>query len=309
MFKNRRPNVRSSFPKSAGKPPSKPRGSYENGQWLCECNPRVPAEHFQVKKEGKNKGRWFYTCQKHESERCGFFLWDDDAKPRMEAAVLNNSTTESGSHVKKEADTPKRGKKRNLPWQQPQDQRDSNISGDESFDVSDSEEKALSYAVQEHGVVAPPETPRKVQKTSTYETPSSKTSSAVAKTSLLHSLPTPETTPHQPNGAFITQRPDPETPTAVRTKDALAGEDTLTDKVFKLFGLFDMKLDSHASSALRGLLESETRRYQGIIKGRDAARAAVRTRDVRIAELVERCEQLEGEIEADKTLWKHPKLL
>ena len=66
-----------------------------NGSWLCDCAPtRLPAEHFKVKKEGKNQGRWFYTCQQAEPQRCGFFLWDDDAKPREEAAVLANSRNE-----------------------------------------------------------------------------------------------------------------------------------------------------------------------------------------------------------------------
>lgn len=71
---------------------TQPRGLFADGIWHCDCDPRLPAEHFRVKKEGKNQGRWFYTCQKQD--RCGFFLWDEDAKPREEAAVLNNSRTE-----------------------------------------------------------------------------------------------------------------------------------------------------------------------------------------------------------------------
>ncbi len=35
-----------------------------------------------------------YTCQKAQPKRCDFFLWDDDAKTREAAAVLNNSRTE-----------------------------------------------------------------------------------------------------------------------------------------------------------------------------------------------------------------------
>ncbi|KAK1824145.1 hypothetical protein LTR12_001446 [Friedmanniomyces endolithicus] len=70
------------------------KGLFADGVWQCECNPRLPAEHFKVKKEGKNQGRWFYTCQNQEPKRCGFFLWDEDAKPREEAAVLGASRTE-----------------------------------------------------------------------------------------------------------------------------------------------------------------------------------------------------------------------
>lgn len=35
-----------------------------------------------------------YTCQKAQPKRCDFFLWDDEAKLREAAAVLNNSRTE-----------------------------------------------------------------------------------------------------------------------------------------------------------------------------------------------------------------------
>jgi hypothetical protein len=71
-----------------------PKGVFANGIWHCDCTPRLPAEHFKVKKESKNQGRWFYTCQNQEPQRCGFFVWDEDAKLREEGAVLNNSRSE-----------------------------------------------------------------------------------------------------------------------------------------------------------------------------------------------------------------------
>ena len=37
-----------------------------------------------------------YTCQKSQPKRCDFFLWDDEARSREAAAVLNNSRTEPG---------------------------------------------------------------------------------------------------------------------------------------------------------------------------------------------------------------------
>jgi hypothetical protein len=49
---------------------------------------------FSVKKDGKNKGRLFYTCQQEEPNRCGFFLWREEAINRESAAVLANSRTE-----------------------------------------------------------------------------------------------------------------------------------------------------------------------------------------------------------------------
>lgn len=38
--------------------PPKPRGSFLNGVWHCECAPPLPAIHYPVKKAGPNKGRW-----------------------------------------------------------------------------------------------------------------------------------------------------------------------------------------------------------------------------------------------------------
>ncbi|KAL2042915.1 hypothetical protein N7G274_004675 [Stereocaulon virgatum] len=71
-----------------------PKGLFSDGIWQCNCDPRLPAQHFQTKNGGKNHGRWFYTCQKAQPKRCDFFLWDDEAKSREAAVVLNNSRTE-----------------------------------------------------------------------------------------------------------------------------------------------------------------------------------------------------------------------
>ena len=237
---------------------------------------------------------------------------------RMEGAVLSGSRTEPAAQAKarelarldggsggENGET--RGKKRTLPWteegRRKQEQRkteseqDSNVTVDEGFGVSDGEEELLSQAAQNT-----PETPRKAQKTNAFETPSSKTRPLVNSN---QGLPTPGTTPRHANTGRLMQQQD--TPTPVRTADRLSDshEKSLADKVFELLGLFEVGLEAHAASALRGLLESEARRQQGVAKGRDAARAIIGARDLRIAELVERCTRLEGECEAHKALVKH----
>lgn len=93
------------------------RGAFLNGIWHCECEPSLPAEHFQTKNGGQNHGRWcktpnliisvlqliernlVYTCQKSQPKRCKFFMWDDEAKVREESAVLNNSRSEIAPHT------------------------------------------------------------------------------------------------------------------------------------------------------------------------------------------------------------------
>jgi hypothetical protein len=60
-----------------------------------DCTPRLPAVRLEVKKEAPTKGRFFYSCQKSRQAQCGFFLWEDKAKPREQAALLNNSRSEN----------------------------------------------------------------------------------------------------------------------------------------------------------------------------------------------------------------------
>lgn len=41
------------------------RGAFVDAIWQCDCNPRLPADKFQVKNGGKNHGRWcmfLYLC-------------------------------------------------------------------------------------------------------------------------------------------------------------------------------------------------------------------------------------------------------
>jgi hypothetical protein len=50
-----------------------------------------------VKKKTENKGKWFYTCQKPRGKQCGFWMLEENAELREQAAVLNNSRTEPRS--------------------------------------------------------------------------------------------------------------------------------------------------------------------------------------------------------------------
>ena len=34
------------------------KGLFSDGIWQCNCDPRLPAQHFQTKNGGKNHGRW-----------------------------------------------------------------------------------------------------------------------------------------------------------------------------------------------------------------------------------------------------------
>ncbi|KAK3397978.1 hypothetical protein B0T20DRAFT_413862 [Sordaria brevicollis] len=64
----------------------------EEQRWYCSClNGPQPAIKLQVKKEGPNKGRYFYTCREPKDPgaipgQCGFWLWEDRAKEREKEA-------------------------------------------------------------------------------------------------------------------------------------------------------------------------------------------------------------------------------
>ncbi|KAJ5626950.1 hypothetical protein N7528_004377 [Penicillium herquei] len=69
-------------------------GLLKENEWYCNCPTRERAVRFQVKKEGPNRGRWFYTCQKPQNQRCRFFLWQEDAEPREKEILIANSHSE-----------------------------------------------------------------------------------------------------------------------------------------------------------------------------------------------------------------------
>lgn len=184
---------------------SKPKGLFADGIWHCNCTPRLPAEHFKVKKEGKNQGRWFYTCQNAEPKRCDFFLWDEEAKPREEAAVLNNSRNEPratpGVFNQREGQTlggqVERTRQRSpsgtlSPSPNAMSSGSTLTSGKRkasAIDLTDSdddeflswpltgqeEEELASAADKVSNLMGAPETPRKAQKQDAYATPATST--------------------------------------------------------------------------------------------------------------------------------------
>ncbi|KAG6089688.1 hypothetical protein E4U30_003466 [Claviceps sp. LM220 group G6] len=53
------------------------RGTWQDGQWWCKCDPPHRATLQAVKKEGQNKGKLFWSCRVYPF--CDFFLWNDQA--------------------------------------------------------------------------------------------------------------------------------------------------------------------------------------------------------------------------------------
>ncbi|KAL9613872.1 MAG: hypothetical protein Q9167_001609 [Letrouitia subvulpina] len=152
-------------------------------------------------------GYTVYTCQQPQPKRCDFFLWDDEAKPREAAVVLNNSRSEppadpqtpvkpsSGTgpggfptpttdrvQARTSASIPSPYTPSKLPSAPRSNKGDSQATGttqspsdDEFYDWPASDDEELSKAINQVSPVVksmpPPETPRKVLKTDAFSTP------------------------------------------------------------------------------------------------------------------------------------------
>ncbi|NXJ97954.1 ZGRF1 protein, partial [Corythaixoides concolor] len=55
--------------------------SESNASGVPLCNHRHPAKLVTVKKEGQNKGRFFYACDAPKADQCSFFKWIEDVSP------------------------------------------------------------------------------------------------------------------------------------------------------------------------------------------------------------------------------------
>jgi len=337
------------------------RGLFADGIWLCDCTPRLPAEHFKVKKESKNQGRWFYTCQNSEGRRCGFFLWDEDAEPREKAAVLSGRRGEPTEAAKpshsrvleegaqqmasqmstqsQEAPPPYSYVADSMPTGSPATLGRSNASNNArnnkrsltetefEFDVDD--EDAFPWDLTgreadelERRASRPPETPRKAIKTTAYATPattgkrqlpwldqtSERTPNPPETPSKSITLPTPSKsntlpTPHR--AGMITPRTSTTstTPTPSRFHNPLATSSTsssFTSEVFTLFNSGSAYLPQETANQVRSILDNHDLKYQGVVKGRDIVRLALKARDAKVAELNARIASLEAEREFDR---------
>ncbi|KAF2850803.1 hypothetical protein T440DRAFT_518095 [Plenodomus tracheiphilus IPT5] len=296
-----------------------PKGMFTNGVWHCDCNPRAPAIHFETKKAGPNQGRWFRSCQKPEGARCGFFLWDDQAQPREQAALMNNSRTEPG-HTN--PTTPSKRQPSPPPYtietrpSEPSRKRtrltrsdsDEHGCGDDDFNSELNEimtgaetpskgKRKLPWQLDQpvsgssHGL----QTPRTDRKTSGD-------AAAIATPILGSSRFTPKA--HE-GGSRRTETPSSpcDTPTPSRFR-SVGAEDLVAD-VFALLQGTNTHPSAHTEGELRSLLAKHAKSAEGYKRGRDVIRTTVRAKDAKIAELNFRINTLEAELEAEKAMVKH----
>lgn len=305
------------------------RGLFSNGVWHCDCDNRLPADKFQTKNGGKNHGRWFYTCQKPQPSRCGFFLWEDEAKVREEGAVLSNSNTEPTS--------PKTPKKIGVPSRQAKlggtaqiltpstkSKRTAKLEAISPPSASDArdewssdniDDEALASALEEF------ETPRKAARTDINTSPSSKqrTSSTKSDASSVtlagHEadqddiFQTPATSKKSARFPHTSGLLSPSTTPSKRRGPATSSPSTdpgeLASSALQL--LRPVALPTNTEAQLVELLNTHDLRTTGIIKGRDITRLAVQAKERKITELEARIKGLEQEKETMRTVVQHLK--
>ncbi|KAL9021263.1 MAG: hypothetical protein Q9185_001547 [Variospora sp. 1 TL-2023] len=330
------------------------KGLLSDGIWNCDCVPRLPAQRFQTKNGGKNHGRWFYTCQEPQPKRCDFFLWDDAAKLREAAAVLSNSRSEPSppqqtptkySHISTSyglqtpvTDTARRRRSTEpstpyTPSKPPTAPQKSNNTQETSTTLATSDEEFYDWPASDDEDVLrvadqassmdgmpPPETPKKVARTTNLTTPGKRTFSQME-----HGAASPWPTSSDTDGdVFVTPStrlnrnslllPDQtlsspsDTPTPRRFEDMLqAGrqDSQLTSEVLNILQEAKVAINPGVKAVLKSVCDRHALSTRGILKGRDISRAMVNTKNAKISELQETIAALQAERETDRAVIRH----
>ncbi|KAF2085647.1 hypothetical protein K490DRAFT_4970, partial [Saccharata proteae CBS 121410] len=257
-----------------------------------DCNPRVPANHFKVKKAGPNQGKWFYSCQQQpDDKRCGFFLWQEDAEVRERAAVLANSRDEPDAAAQQSP--PKRPSPppayQALPSNNGKRKLQSEADGDDEdefgWPTNGAVQQQITRTLDSGSLMPPPITPRKAIKTNAFATPS--------RSGLL--------TPASHHTGNLENTSQANTPTPSRFLGTPSGESeasaSLVAEVMNFLGKQNCVLGRENEDGLRQLLKRHVARSEGIARGREMTRLALKEKDAKINYLQARIETLEAEIE------------
>ncbi|KAB2573924.1 Px domain-containing protein [Lasiodiplodia theobromae] len=280
-----------------------PRGCFEDNTWYCDCgySKKLPAAKFRVKKEGPNKGRWFYTCQKKpgDEQRCGFFMWEEDAKTREDGAVSAGSV--SGADVGR-GNAASSGTAAKRKWQEEVDGEAETEDEDEyGWDQDTSVEAAIGRVLD--AVSTPSRKVLKMKEGATPRGDSAMVMTPVSQRGNGGGVSAAAATKATPTPAmFGTVTPS----TSAGGGGSAAAEDDVGDalvvEVLQVLDERDINLDDEANEALQEVLKSHSLRMQNLARGRDISRLAVRERNAKLAELQARVKTLEAELETQRAV-------
>lgn len=287
-------------------------------------------------------------------------MWDEDAKPREEAAVLSNRRTEPGGSNRPEvvqegwnagraaaapstagkglfARTDVREEDEETasptpppPYSFPEKQRDGiKRTAQDAFMDDDEDYFPWALTGQEEAELATVadtaalETPVKAQKTGVYATPATtakrklpwlqeQPTTPTARSTIEYFAETPSraptaaaaiadlATPQAPANLATAKSPSPPS----RFRDALSNPadsgSSLTSEALSVLSSANVPPD--ILSKLRSVLSKHDLRAQGVTKGRDISRLAIRAKEAKVAELQARVASLEAQREVDRAV-------
>jgi hypothetical protein len=277
-----------------------------------------------------------YTCQKprDESERCKFFLWESDAKPQEERALLNHTRSEP-ERTNQTPSRPQRTSTPPPPYTTEARPSESTRKRTRPAVEDDEDEFGINQGGpnfdDELRVMANVETPTKAIKTEPYTTPRRNQPwdnapnglhTPQTKSGPSRAKPFPPTSSRQ-EGSSVTPSKNNQheessqtltpassvfnTPTPSRFKDVgvVHTEDSLVDDVLNLFAEEDVRLPSKTAAALRTLLGKHARRVEGNNKSKEVLRLRIKAEEAKNLELSLRNNTLQAELDVAKATVDH----
>ena len=163
----------------------------------------------------------------------------------------------------------------------------------------------------------PPETPRKATKTDPLSTPSKRRFDEMNH-GAESAWPTPAT--DKSDDVFTTPvtgirgrnlfsgsalMSPAETPTPLRTRNLLLEGSELAGEILDHLRTAQVSLRDDAAEVIKGICNKYALKLQGVTKGRDISRIAIKAKDERIAELQGRITALEAERETSRSVIRH----
>ncbi|QQK47945.1 Zinc finger, GRF-type [Penicillium digitatum] len=303
------------FPGSPGTTAPLRRGLFKDGLWCCNCPERPVAVRRETKKQGPNFGKWFWTCAQPSHLKCSFFLWADDATMREQAAVLANSRSEldpisltpsrrtpgrmnngllTPKTERRFIDTPQRNFK--SPPKTAKARMISEASDDFGWN-NDSDEndelfKALSSSQTEGFISQPnfyPESPFKTPRTAAVTSPGKRKLAEVTNFNSIYDQSAPAT-PFSSRSSRTDMFPPS------------SAELYLAKSLLAILEKHSVVLPNKAHDEVVSLLDRQDLKTQGIIRGRDLTRLALKKKDGEINKLQHRVSNLEAQRELDRSL-------
>jgi hypothetical protein len=180
---------------------------------------------------------------------------------------------------------------------------------EEFYDWPASEDEELAKVVDQVSM-PPPETPRKVVKTDALSTPGKRRYDEMAFATPTQDsddvFTTPTTGLKGRNLFSTTGLPSPAvTPSPHRFKDIRAESSELATEILNSLRDSGVEVPTIAIASVKDICSRYNLKTQGIARGRDISRMAIKTKDGQIAELQHRIAALEAERETNKAVVRH----